>query len=129
MPSTQTWGLTAVERRSITDHVPAELRAAIISGRIGPSEPLRETAFARTLAAEAQMFMHHQPIYPPVDYAADHSLLFDAIAQRRPDAADLVRDHLRLSAKLIAGEMARQVEADDAGATPVDIMAVPLGSL
>ncbi|MBV8710338.1 MAG: GntR family transcriptional regulator, partial [Solirubrobacterales bacterium] len=50
MPAdTQTWGLTAVERRSTTDHVLAELRAAIVAGRIGPNEPLRESALARTL--------------------------------------------------------------------------------
>lgn len=240
MPPTQTWGLTAVERRSTTDHVLAELRAAIISGRIGPGEPLRETALARTLgtgrsaireairhlvqeglveyrlnrgsyvraltvqdsddlyrareaievsavrwalergeqldltrldetldrirdaaretpedqpagteliaadldfhremvrlsgsprltrahetlAAEAQMFMHHQPIYPPGGYAADHGVLFDAIAERRPDAPDLVRDHLRLSAKLIAGEITREAQAHRAGSEPVDI--------
>lgn len=229
MASTQTWGLTVVERRSTTDHVLAELRAAIVSGRIGAREPLRETALARTLgtgrsaireairhlvqeglveyrlnrgayvrvltvedsddlylareaievssvrralerdrpldlehlqaalgrigkaaqetpddepagaeliaadldfhremvrlggsprlsrahetlAAEAQMFMHHQPIYPPSDYAADHRLLLDAITRRSPSAPDLVRDHLRLSAKLIAGEITRRAE-------------------
>ncbi|MBV9425947.1 MAG: GntR family transcriptional regulator [Solirubrobacterales bacterium] len=240
MPSTQTWGLTAVERRSTTDHVLAELRAAIISGRIGPSEPLRETALARTLgtgrsaireairhlvqeglveyrlnrgsyvraltvqdsddlylareaievcavrqalergeqldltcleaaldrireaaretpddqpagteliaadldfhremvrlsgsprlsrahetlAAEAQMFMHHQPIYPPWDYAADHSVLLEAIAKHSPEAPDLVREHLRLSAKLIAGEITREAETHDAATEPVDI--------
>jgi DNA-binding GntR family transcriptional regulator len=227
--SSQTWGLTAVERRSTTDHVLAELRAAIVSGRIGPSEPLRETALAQTLgtgrsaireairhlvqeglveyqlnkgsfvrvlsvaevddvylareaievsavrhalertdpldlepleaalariiaaadsappdepagtdliaadldfhremvrlsgsprlrrahetlAAEAQMLLHHQPVYSPIEYAADHTSLLDAIARRDPAAPDLVRDHLRLSAKLIAGEIARQAE-------------------
>lgn len=232
MASSQAWGLTAVERRSTTDHVLAELRAAIVSGRIGPLEPLRETALARTLgtgrsaireairhlvqeglveyelnrgayvrvltvhdsddvylareaievsavrvalerdesldlagleaaldrlrraaqetrddepagagliaadldfhremvrlagsprlsrahetlAAEAQMMMHHQPIYPPSDYAADHGVLLDAIARRSPAAPDLVRDHLRLSAKLIAGEIARAVGESD----------------
>lgn len=226
MADTQTWGLAAVERRSTTDHVLAELRAAILAGRIGPNEPLRETALARTLgtgrsaireairhlvqeglveyrinrgsfvrvlsvtdaddvylarevievcavrhalehddqldldplraaldriitvadaapadeppgseliaadldfhremvrlsgssrlsrahetlAAEAQMLMHHQPVYSPVDYAADHTVLFEAIERRDPTAPDSVRDHLRLSARLIAGEIAR----------------------
>jgi DNA-binding GntR family transcriptional regulator len=60
-----------------------------------------------TLAAEAQMLLHHQPVYPPSDYAADHTVLLDAIAQRSPTAPELVRDHLRLSARLIAGELAR----------------------
>jgi len=222
----QTWGLTAVERRSTTDHVLAELRAAIVAGRIGPNEPLRETALARTLgtgrsaireairqlvqeglveyrlnrgsfvrvlsvadaddvylareaievravqrafergepldlaplkaaldritaaadgtpadepagteliaadldfhremvrlsgsprlsrahetlAAEAQMLMHHQPVYSPIRYAADHTVLFDAISRGDPAAPELVRDHLRLSATLIAGEIDR----------------------
>lgn len=222
----QTWGLTAVERRSTTDHVLAELRAAIVAGRIGANQPLRETALAatlgtgrsaireairqlvqeglveyrlnrgsfvrvlsvgdsqdvylareaievravehafdraepldlaplkaaldrliaaadatpadepagtdliaadldfhremvrlsasprlsrahETLAAEAQMLMHHQPVYSPIDYAADHTILFDAIARRDPAAPELVRDHLRLSARLIAAEIDR----------------------
>jgi DNA-binding GntR family transcriptional regulator len=227
MADRQAWGLTAVQRRSTTDHVLAELRSAIVSGRFGPNEPLRETALAstlgtgrsaireairhlvqeglveyrinrgsfvrvlsvrdtldvylareaievsavqhalerdtppdlttlraaldriiaaadatpddepagteliaadldfhremvalggsprlrrahETLAAEAQMLMHHQPIYSPTDYAADHTVLLDGIALRDPAAPDLVRDHLRLSAKLIAGEITRR---------------------
>lgn len=228
----QTWGLTAVERRSTTDHVLTELRSAIVSGRIGPSQPLREAALAHTLgtgrsaireairhlvqeglveyrlnkgsfvrvlsvadsddvylareaievtavrealerdaeldlgplearldritaaagaipgdapasteliaadldfhrelvrlsgsprltrahetlAAEAQMFMQHQPVYSPVEYAADHTILFDALARRDASAPDLVRDHLRLSARLIAGEIAKLSETPD----------------
>jgi DNA-binding GntR family transcriptional regulator len=230
LADSQTWGLTAVERRSTTDHVLAELRAAIVAGRIGPNEPLRETALARTLgtgrsaireairqlvqeglveyrlnrgsfvrvlsvadsddvylardaievravqhafdqgepldlaplkaaldritaaaganpadepagtdliaadldfhremvrlsgsprlirahetlAAEAQMLMQHLPVYSPVEYAADHTILFDAIARRDPAAPELVRDHLRLSARLIAGELDRDLAA------------------
>jgi DNA-binding GntR family transcriptional regulator len=225
----QTWGLTAVERRSTTDQVLAELRAAIVSGRIGPREPLRETTLAttlgtgrsaireairhlvqeglveyrlnkgalvrvlsvaeaddvylareaiettavrhaldrrqpldlgplrtalrridsaaaasprdqpagtaliaadldfhremvrlsesprlvrahETLAAEAQMLLHHQPVYSPIRYAADHTILLDAIARRDPAAPDLVRDHLRQSARLIADEITREAE-------------------
>jgi DNA-binding GntR family transcriptional regulator len=228
LADSQTWGLTAVERRSTTDHVLAELRAAIVSGRIGPSQPLRETALAQTLgtgrsaireavrqlvqeglveyrlnkgsfvrvlseadaddvylareavevsavrralerdesldlgalqaalariiaaadatpddqpagteliaadldfhrelvrlsasprlvrahetlAAEAQMLMQHQPVYSPIEYAADHTLLFEAISRRDPTSPDLVKDHLRLSARLIAGEIGRLV--------------------
>jgi DNA-binding GntR family transcriptional regulator len=40
------WGLATVERRSTTDHVLSELRAAITDGRIGPRAPLREVALA-----------------------------------------------------------------------------------
>jgi DNA-binding GntR family transcriptional regulator len=234
LSDSQTWGLTAVERRSTTDHVLAELRAAIVSGRIGASQPLRETALAQTLgtgrsaireairqlvqeglveyrlnrgsfvrglsvadvedvylareavevsavrrallreqpldlepltaslvritaaalgtpadqppgtaliaadldfhramvrlsasprlirahetlAAEAQMLMHHQPVYSPADYTADHTVLHEAIVRRDPAAPDLVRDHLQLSAELIAGEIARPTQPPEVG--------------
>jgi DNA-binding GntR family transcriptional regulator len=230
----QTWGLTAVERRSTTDHVLAELRGAIVAGRIGGNQPLRETALARTLgtgrsaireairqlvqeglveyrlnrgsfvrvlsaadaddvylareaievravhrafehgepldlaplklalgritaaadatpadqpagtdliaadldfhremvrlsasprlirahetlAAEAQMLLHHQPVYSPIEYAADHTVLFDAISRGDPAAPELVREHLRLSARLIAGEIDRMASAAPQG--------------
>jgi DNA-binding GntR family transcriptional regulator len=223
MGATERWGLTAVPRRSTTENVLAELRAAIVTGRIGPMEPLREVALAETLgtgrsaireairhlvqeglveyrlnrgcyvrtlsvedandvylareaietkavqralecgeldleplraafariaaaaqataaddtpgpsliaadldfhremvrlggsprltrahetlAAEAQMLMLHQPVYPPTDYAADHGVLLDAIERRDPEAPARVREHLRLSTTLIAGEL------------------------
>jgi DNA-binding GntR family transcriptional regulator len=60
-----------------------------------------------TLAAEAQMLMLHQPFYPLTDYAGDHRILYDALAERDPDAAEKVRHHLRLSAQLVAGEIQR----------------------
>jgi DNA-binding GntR family transcriptional regulator len=232
LSDSQTWGLTAVERRSTTDHVLAELRAAIVSGRIGASQPLRETALAQTLgtgrsaireairqlvqeglveyrlnkgsfvrglsvadvedvylareavevsavrralerdalldleplaavltritaaaaetppdepagtaliaadldfhremvrlsasprlirahetlAAEAQMLMHHQPVYSPFDYVADHTVLLDALVRHDPDAPELVRDHLQLSARLIGEEIGRLVQTSD----------------
>ncbi|MBV8710562.1 MAG: FCD domain-containing protein, partial [Solirubrobacterales bacterium] len=76
---------------------------------------LRLTRAHETLAAEAQMLMHHQPVYSPVKYAADHTTLLDAITRRDPAAPDLVRDHLRLSATLIAGEIARLSEIPELG--------------
>jgi len=42
------WGLSVVARRSTTDQVLQELRAAILTGRIKPEEPLPETVLART---------------------------------------------------------------------------------
>jgi DNA-binding GntR family transcriptional regulator len=226
LPTGTTWGLSAIERRSTTDRVITELRTAIVTGRIGASEPLREASLAETLgtgrssvreairhligaglveyrpnrgafvrqlsvedavdvylareaietaavchvleraqapdltrlesrlqqivvaaeatpedepagvelvtadldfhramvdlagssrlsraqdtvAAEAQMLMLHQPFYSLSDYASDHRILFDALAHRDPAAPDLVRDHLRLSARLIARELER----------------------
>jgi DNA-binding GntR family transcriptional regulator len=226
MANGRSWGLSAVERRSTTDQVISELRSAIMTGRIGANEPLRESALAEmvgtgrssvreamrhligeglleyrpnrgafvrlvseedsydvylareaievaavshvleqsespdlapldrrlrdvilaaaaqperepagvelvcadlnfhremvslagsarlsraheTLAAEAQMLMLHQPFYPLTDYAGDHRILFDALAERDPAAPERVRDHLRLSAQLIVGEIHR----------------------
>ncbi len=46
MAVTTHWGLATVERRSTTEQVLQELRAAIIDGRIGPRAPLREVALA-----------------------------------------------------------------------------------
>ncbi|MGB9185806.1 MAG: GntR family transcriptional regulator [Solirubrobacteraceae bacterium] len=60
-----------------------------------------------TLAAEAQMLMHHQPVYPLTDYAADHTVLLETIARRDPAAPERVRDHLRLSDELIVSEIMR----------------------
>jgi DNA-binding GntR family transcriptional regulator len=220
------WGLSAVERRSTTDQVIGELRTAIITGRIKPNEPLRESSLAQimgtgrssvreairhligeglvqyrpnrgafvreiteeeaydvylareaievaavahafkrpvgldlnpleaklhqlilaaadtpdrqpagaelvaadldfhremvrladsprltraheTVAAEAQMLMHHQPVYPLTDYAGDHRILFEAIVERDPDTSEKIHEHLRLSAQLIVGEIHR----------------------
>jgi DNA-binding GntR family transcriptional regulator len=222
----RSWGLNAIERRSTTDYVISELRGAIVSGRIGANQPLRESSLAQTmgtgrssvreairhligeglveyrphrgafvrviseddaydvylareaiemaavsrviaqaqdldldplrarlhkiilaaaaapereaagvelvaadldfhremvalagsarlsrahdtLASEAQMLMLHQPFYPLTDYAGDHRILFDALAERDPDAPEKVRHHLRLSAQLIADEIGR----------------------
>jgi DNA-binding GntR family transcriptional regulator len=227
----QSWGLSPVQRRSTTEHVLEELRDGIVSGRIGPNEPLRETALAQTLgtgrsavreairhlvqeglveyrlnrgsyvrvlsvgdcedvylareaievtavrlalasdpppdlsslrdalrriraaaaasprdcsptpeliaadldfhremvklarsprlsrahetlAAEAQMLLHRQPVYPMSDYEADHGVLLEAIERRDREAPDLVRDHLRLSAALISGEISAIPEID-----------------
>lgn len=41
------WGLGVVKRRSTTDQVLHELRAAILAGRIKPEEQLREATLAR----------------------------------------------------------------------------------
>jgi DNA-binding GntR family transcriptional regulator len=230
----RSWGLNAIERRSTIDHVIGELRTAIVSGRIGANEPLRESSLAQmmgtgrssvreairhligeglveyrphrgafvrliseedaydvyiareaiemaavsrvlerpqapdlaplrsrlhriilaaaaapeheaagvelvaadldfhremvalagssrlsrahdTLASEAQMLMLHQPVYPLTDYAGDHRILFDALAERDPETPDKVRHHLRLSAQLIGGELHRILGARTSG--------------
>ena len=47
MPDHTAWGLGTVERRSTTDQVLHELRAAILAGRIKPTEQLPEVALAQ----------------------------------------------------------------------------------
>ena len=47
MPDHTAWGLGTVERRSTTDQVLHELRAAILQGRIKPTEQLPEVALAQ----------------------------------------------------------------------------------
>jgi DNA-binding GntR family transcriptional regulator len=49
LPENTAWGLETVERRSTTDQVLRELRAAILAGRIKPQEALPEVALARAL--------------------------------------------------------------------------------
>jgi DNA-binding GntR family transcriptional regulator len=46
VPPNTAWGLGTVERRSTTDQVLHELRAAILAGRIKPTEQLPEAALA-----------------------------------------------------------------------------------
>jgi DNA-binding GntR family transcriptional regulator len=48
LPDHTAWGLGTVERRSTTDQVLHELRAAILAGRIKPTEQLPEVALAQT---------------------------------------------------------------------------------
>jgi DNA-binding GntR family transcriptional regulator len=61
-----------------------------------------------TLAAETRMLLRHHPTYPWSDYVGDHERVFEAIERRDPRAPDVVRDHLRLSARLIGEELARE---------------------
>ena len=59
------------------------------------------------LAAESQMMLNWHPVYPAMEYAADHQLILDAIDARDPGVLDVVREHLRLSARLIVEETLR----------------------
>jgi DNA-binding GntR family transcriptional regulator len=70
-----------------------------------------------TLAAETRLLLRHHPFYPATDYVSDHERLLDALDRRDPDTPDLVAQHLRLSARLIGDELAR--EAGD-GANPIE---------
>jgi DNA-binding GntR family transcriptional regulator len=61
-----------------------------------------------TLAAETRMLLRHHPIYPAADYVDDHERLLDALERRDPGTPELVVQHLRLSARLISEQLARE---------------------
>jgi DNA-binding GntR family transcriptional regulator len=63
-----------------------------------------------TLVAETRMLLSHHPPYPWRDYVTDHVRLLEALAERDPRAPDLIAEHLRLSARLIAEELSRASE-------------------
>jgi DNA-binding GntR family transcriptional regulator len=63
-----------------------------------------------TLVAETRMLLRHHPPYPVGVYVSDHERLLSAIERRDPRAPDLVAEHLRLSARLIANGLASQGE-------------------
>jgi DNA-binding GntR family transcriptional regulator len=63
--------------------------------------------------AETRMLLRHHPLYPAADYVADHAQLLEAIERRDPRAAELVAEHLRLSARLIGDELARETADTD----------------
>jgi DNA-binding GntR family transcriptional regulator len=61
-----------------------------------------------TLVAETRMLLRHHPAYPASDYVGDHTRLLEALERRDPRTPGLVAEHLRLSARLIGDELARQ---------------------
>jgi DNA-binding GntR family transcriptional regulator len=73
----------------------------------------RLTRAHETLMAETSMLLRHHPAYPASDYVADHARLLEAVERSDPRAPDLVAEHLRLSAQLIAGELARETARHD----------------
>jgi DNA-binding GntR family transcriptional regulator len=63
-----------------------------------------------TLVAETRLLLHHHPRYPAADYVGDHQRLLDALERREPRTPDMIAEHLRLSARLIGDELAREAE-------------------
>jgi DNA-binding GntR family transcriptional regulator len=98
--------------RVTEDEIAADIRFHQELVRLAGSPRL--TRAHETLAAETRMLLRHHPAYPWSDYVGDHERLFDAIERRDPRAPDLVSEHLRLSARLIAEELARET-GDGAG--------------
>jgi DNA-binding GntR family transcriptional regulator len=67
-----------------------------------------------TLAAETRMLLLHHPVYPAADYVDDHARLLDALERRDPGTPELVLQHLRLSARLIGEQIARETAEEKA---------------
>jgi DNA-binding GntR family transcriptional regulator len=57
-----------------------------------------------TLAAESRMHLYAYPAYPALQNVADHERIVDALERRSTDAVDLLREHLRFSARLAVEE-------------------------
>jgi DNA-binding GntR family transcriptional regulator len=73
----------------------------------------RLTRAHETLMAETRMLLRHHPVYPASDYVGDHTRLLDAVERSDPRTPELVAEHLRLSARLIADELARETARHD----------------
>jgi DNA-binding GntR family transcriptional regulator len=67
-----------------------------------------------TLAAETRMLLRHHPVYPAADYVSDHERLLDALERRDAGTQELVVQHLRLSARLIGEQIARETAEEEA---------------
>jgi len=109
----------ARDRDRVTDAViAADIRFHEELVRLAGSPRL--TRAHETLVAETRMLLSHHPPYPWKDYVTDHVRLLEALEQGGPRAPDLVAEHLRLSARLIAEELSRASEdgADARGGTP-----------
>jgi DNA-binding GntR family transcriptional regulator len=72
---------------------------------VGLARSPRLSRAHETLAAETRMLLRFHPPYPWRDYVSDHVRLLDAFAARDQATPELVAEHLRLSARLIADEL------------------------
>lgn len=58
-----------------------------------------------TLAAESRMHLYAYPAYPALQNVADHERIVEALERCSPQAVDLLREHLRYSARLAVAEL------------------------
>jgi len=93
---------TEVTRPS-EETIAADLRFHHELVRMAGSERL--TRAHETFAAETRMLLRAHPPYPRRTYAGDHRELVDAVRRRDPRTPDLVAEHLRLTSRLISGEV------------------------
>ncbi|HEX2102722.1 MAG TPA: GntR family transcriptional regulator [Solirubrobacteraceae bacterium] len=98
-------GQTACDHDRITDSV-IDADIAFHEELVRLAGSPRLTRAHETLAAETRMLLRHHPAYPWASYVTDHAQLLDALERRDPATPELVAAHLRLSADLIAGELA-----------------------
>jgi DNA-binding GntR family transcriptional regulator len=68
----------------------------------------RLTRAHETFAAETRMLLRAHPPYPRRTYAGDHKELVEALRRRDPKTPELVAEHLRLTSRLISGEVASE---------------------
>jgi len=69
----------------------------------------RLTRAHETFAAETRMLLRAHPPYPRRTYAGDHRELVEALRRRDPKTPDLVAEHLRLTSRLIGGEVGSEI--------------------
>ena len=89
--------------------IAADLRFHHELVRMAGSERL--TRAHDTFAAETRMLLRAHPPYSRRTYAGDHKKLVNALRRRDPRTPELVAEHLRLTSRLIGGE----VEPETAG--------------
>ena len=65
----------------------------------------RLTRAHETFAAETRMLLRAHPPYPSRAYAGDHKQLVEALRRRDPNTPGLVAEHLRLTSRLISGQV------------------------
>jgi DNA-binding GntR family transcriptional regulator len=98
----------ARQKRPTEETIAADLRFHHELVRLAGSERL--TRAHETFADETRILLRRHPPYPWRTYAQDHQRLVDALRRRDPHTPDLVAEHLRLSARLLAGNRADNIE-------------------
>jgi len=89
--------------------IAADLRFHHELVRMAGSERL--TRAHDTFAAETRVLLRAHPPYSRRTYAGDHKQLVDALRRRDPRTPDLVAQHLRLTSRLISGEVESEAGA------------------
>ena len=102
----------ARQKRPTEETIAADLRFHHELVRLAGSERL--TRAHETFADETRMLLRRHPPYPWRTYAQDHRQLVDALRRRDPTTPELVAQHLRLSARLLAGNRAENTEEEHA---------------